>query len=31
MAECNHEFIGRSDGVHRTEYGLYMFFAELVC
>ena len=24
MAECNHVFIGRSDGVHCTKCGLYM-------
>lgn len=24
MAECNHVFIGRSDGVYCTKCGLYM-------
>lgn len=24
MAECNHAFIGKTDGVHCTKCGLYM-------
>jgi hypothetical protein len=28
MAECNHVFIGRSDGVHCTKCGLHMRAAE---
>ena len=30
MAECNHVFIGRSDGVHCTKCGLHMSAAEYV-
>ncbi len=28
MAECNHVFIGRSDGVYCTKCGLYMTAAD---
>ena len=30
MVECNHEFIGRSDGVHCTKCGLLMDTSDYV-
>lgn len=30
MAECNHVFIGRSDGVHCTKCGLHMSASEYI-
>lgn len=28
MAECNHEFIGKSDGIHCTKCGLHLSATE---